>query len=192
MITALANHIADFIYSNAELSEEQRDVYVYGYEVIISSVITFVLLIITGIIFKRFFESMAFFLVFYSLRQHTGGYHADTYLKCNLIFEFNIILVMILSLIDFSFIALLSVNIVSFVLCFTSILTLAPMENKNKPISPKSKKTHKLTGLILAVVFEAISLYLLGRVRFSFCISMAMASTSLAMLINLKGRRQKS
>lgn len=190
MITALANHIADFIYSNTELSEEQRDIYVYGYEIIISSAVSFVLLIATGLIFGRLPESIVFFLTFYTLRQQTGGYHADTYLKCNLVFEINIISVMLLTLIDFPFAASLVVNISVFVLCLAVILILAPMENENKPIPPESRPKHKIAGLILTVVFEIASICLLKHIEFSFCISMAMASTAFAMLINLNGRRK--
>ena len=90
MITAIANRIADFIYSKNNLSIDERDIYVYGYEIIISSSITFLLLMVTGLLFKMILEAVVFFLVFYLLRRRTGGYHANTYLKCNFIFELNI------------------------------------------------------------------------------------------------------
>ncbi len=192
MITALANRIADFIFSNTELSEEQRSVYVYGYEIIISSAVSFFLLIVTGIVFGRLLEITAFFLVFYILRQQTGGYHADTYFKCNLIFEVNIILVMLLTLIDFPFPACIIINILSCVLCLAAILALAPVENENKPIAPDSRQKHKIAGLILTVVFEVVSVCLSGYTKFSLCISMAMVSTALAMLINLIKRRKRT
>lgn len=191
MITALANHIADFIYSNTELSEEQREIYVYGYEIIISSAISFILLIATGLIFGRLPESIVFFLVFYILRQKTGGYHADTYLKCNFIFEINIILVMMLTLIDFPFAVLIAVNIAACVLCLVTILILAPVENENKPIAPELRPKHKISALILTVIFEVASICLLGHIKFSLCISMAMASTAVAMLINIKKKEKK-
>ena len=191
MITALANHIADFIYSNTELSEEQREIYVYGYEIIISSAITFFLLIVTGLLFGRILEIMAFFIVFYMLRQQTGGYHADTYFKCNLIFEINIILAMMLTLIDFPFAVLIAVNIAAFVLCLVTILILAPLENVNKPIAPELRPKHKITALTLTFIFEAASICLLNHIKFSLCISMAMASTAIAMLINIKKKEKK-
>ena len=61
MIAYLANRIADFIYLNSNLPQDERDVYVYGYEIIISSAITFVLLITTGLVFDRLIESIVFF-----------------------------------------------------------------------------------------------------------------------------------
>lgn len=84
MITAAAKHIVDFIYSKNNLPSDERDIYVYGYEIIISTVITFALLAITGLLFGKFIEAVAFFCVFYFLRRRTGGYHAKTYFKCNL------------------------------------------------------------------------------------------------------------
>lgn len=186
MITALANYIADFIYANVEMSKEQRSIYVYGYEIIISSVLSFVLLIITGLIFGKILEITAFFIVFYMLRQQTGGYHADTYFKCNFIFEVNIVSVMLLALIDFSYEAYVGINIGAFVLCLATVFILAPMENENKPITPNLRLKHKIVALILTAIFETTSILLFSHIKFSFCISMAMTSTALAMLINIK------
>lgn len=190
MITALANRIVDFIYANTELSEEQREIYIYGYEIIISSAVTFILLVMTGLIFGRLPESIIFFLVFYILRQKTGGYHAETYLKCNLIFEINIILVMLLTLIDFSLSVLIAVNIAAYVLCIAAILILAPIENINKPIPADSRQKFKIMALVLAFIFEIASICLLKYDGFSLCISMAMASTAFAMIINQKERNK--
>jgi len=186
MITEAANHIVDFIYSKNNLSTDERDIYVYGYEIIISSGITFMLLIITGLLFGKLIEAAAFFCVFYLLRRRTGGYHANTYFKCNLIFECNILLVMILSSLNIAFFAEIIINLVSFLLCLTITIIKAPVSNPNKPISICMQKKHKAWAIILIIFFEILSIAMFKIMSFSICISLAMASTAFAMIINSK------
>ena len=189
MIAYLANRIADFIYLNINLPQDERDVYVYGYEIIISSAITFVLLITTGLVFDRLIESIVFFVVFYSLRQRTGGYHADTYFKCNLIFELNVLLVMLLSCLDISIIMQIVANLAAFLLCLITTIIKAPISNPNKPISSDMKIKHKMWAVVLLVFFELCALIGFDRRSISICISLAMASTAIAMIITHERRK---
>ncbi len=186
MINTAANHIVDFIYSKGNLSADERDIYVYGYEIILSSGISFLLLIITGLLFGKLLEAAAFFGVFYFLRQRTGGYHANTYFKCNLIFECNVLLVMILASANVDFYAGIIINLVSFFACLVMTAIKAPISNPNKPIPEGMRKNHKVCAMALTIFFEILSVAVFGAKSFSICISLAMASTALAMIINSK------
>lgn len=190
MITAIANRIVDFIYSKNNLLADERDIYVYGYEIILSSCITFLLLIGTGLLFGKLAEAIVFFLTFYLLRQRTGGYHADTYFKCNLIFELNVILVMIAASVDMAFYAKAGINSVSFLLYLAMAIIMAPVSNPNKPIPKEMRKKHKAWAIGLAVVFEILSIAVFNVGSISTCISLAMASTAFAMMINSEDRRK--
>lgn len=192
MITAIANRIVDFIYSKNNLLVDERDIYVYGYEIIISSGITFLLLIVTGLLFGKLLEAVVFFLVFYFLRQRTGGYHADTYFKCNLIFELNVILIMILASVNIGFLAKIVINLVSFLLCLTLTIIKAPVSNPNKPIPKGMRKKHKAWAIGLAMFFEVFSIVVFDIGSISTCISLAMASTTFAMIINSEDRRKST
>lgn len=190
MITALANRIADFIYSKNNLLIDERDIYVYGYEIIISSGITFLLLIVTGLLFGKLTEAIAFFLVFYLLRRRTGGYHADTYLKCNLIFELNVILAMIAASVNIVFYAKTVINSVSFLLYLIVAFIKAPASNPDKPIPKEMQKKHKTWAIGLAMFFEILSVVVFDIGSISTCISLAMVSTAFAMMINSEDRRK--
>lgn len=186
MITAIANRIVNFIYSKDNLLIDERDVYVYGYEIILSSCITFLLLISTGLLFGLPIEAVTFFIVFYLLRRRTGGYHANTYLKCNLFFETNIILAMILASLNFNFFVKTIINVTSFLFCLILTIVKAPISNENKPISKRMRKRHKIWSISLAICFETISVFVFNNSSISICISLAMASTAFAMIINSK------
>lgn len=89
MINKIANCIADFVCDKKmhEKNDYERAILVYGYEIILSSALSFAAVIVFGVAFCKLFEAIIFFLTFYFIRRRTGGYHADTYFKCNLIFS---------------------------------------------------------------------------------------------------------
>lgn len=93
-------------------ADEVQDFYRYGIEITISSMLNIVLVLLMGALTGHLLESVIYLAVFIAVRVITGGYHADTYFRCNL-------------LMCSTFIA------TAFVFC--------PVENKNKPIE-KDKK----------------------------------------------------
>lgn len=134
MIKKLSTLISNQFVKHNIISEDTQDVYTYGVEITISSLIGFILVIIIGIIFKSLMQIMIFYVIFLALRSMTGGYHASTYLKCNTIFSFISMFTLLFS--KASSEIHLSVGIITlfFVPAVAIFLRLAPVENPNKPI----------------------------------------------------------
>ncbi len=88
MIKKLSTLIFNQFVKHNIISEDAQDVYTYGVEITISSLIRFILVTIIGIIFKSLMQAMIFYVIFVALRSMTDGYHASIYLKCNTIFSF--------------------------------------------------------------------------------------------------------
>ena len=86
MIHRISKRIANFLLFNNVINKEEIDVYIYGYEMILSSLIDFMIVLITSILFNEFIYMTSFFVMFVSTRLYTGGYHADTCLQCKLVF----------------------------------------------------------------------------------------------------------
>ncbi len=86
MIKKLSTLISNQFVKRNIISEDAQDVYTYGVEITISSLIGFILVTTIGIIFKSLMQAIIFYVIFVALRSITGGYHASTYLKCNTIF----------------------------------------------------------------------------------------------------------
>ena len=63
MITSLAQHIAVFLLKNEIIDSEKLDIYIYGFEIIISSVISILIGLIFGITFSQFLECTLFLIV---------------------------------------------------------------------------------------------------------------------------------
>lgn len=86
MIHNLSEIITNFLASKKVINENESDIYIYGYETFFSGVIDLIITLILGILFRRLITAIVFFVMFVSVRMYTGGYHADSYLKCKMIF----------------------------------------------------------------------------------------------------------
>lgn len=93
MITSLAQYITGILLKNNIIVNEHLDIYIYGFEVLISGALSLFIGLILGLIFSQLVECIVFLIVFVTLRKYCGGYHADTYLKCNTVFAINIAIV---------------------------------------------------------------------------------------------------
>lgn len=83
MIEKLSTSITNFFIDQDIIDPAEEAVYKYGTEVTISTLLGYFLIISTGIVLGRFFDSLLFLACFVSIRLFAGGYHADTYVKCN-------------------------------------------------------------------------------------------------------------
>ncbi len=83
----LVSKIVTFLTEQEVISSESdvQDFYRYGIEISISSFLNIFLVLLLGIIINHIAESIIFLLLFILIRSFTGGYHADTYFRCNLL-----------------------------------------------------------------------------------------------------------
>ena len=65
----LANTITDYYIRKKIIAEEKREIYSYGFKLIIADVINYVIIISLGIVFNRLIESIAFLITLCGLRQ---------------------------------------------------------------------------------------------------------------------------
>ena len=95
MFHAISEKIAEFIIGENEEQKDNREVLIYGIEILISDVVNLIVVLLTGLLFGHILCSLVFFISFAVLREKTGGYHANTHLKCNMVLAINTILVML-------------------------------------------------------------------------------------------------
>ena len=84
MIKSSANKVTSFLYYNKYIDSDKYDyeVYLYGFEALIASILNSVAILLIGLLFDRFIDSIVFLACYCPLRQYSGGYHADTYKRC--------------------------------------------------------------------------------------------------------------
>ena len=154
MIAGLAKIVTDFFLKNNVIDREDTDVYQYGNEIIISSLFDLLIVLVVGLIYNALINSLLFFVPFFLLRSFSGGYHANTYLKCKIVFLINISLSLFLSTYASSVYEIYSLVLLLLFSIFV-IWGFAPIENENKPLSEEeiiiNSKRSKIIGIILFV-----------------------------------------
>lgn len=68
------------------ITEEDFSIYQYGFEIIFSTILGFLITIGIGFLLRMEILSILYYIIFVTLRQLTGGYHADSYFKLQLDF----------------------------------------------------------------------------------------------------------
>ena len=86
MIAQIAETVSAFFYSMDVIDEEEKGKSRYGIEIIISTIIGFSVIIISGILLSKTNLAIAYLICIVPIRMYTGGYHAKTYFKCNIVF----------------------------------------------------------------------------------------------------------
>ena len=132
-----------------ENDSDKKEICEYGLEILIAYIFYFLFFIVLSVITSTFLESIAFLMGFMILRNFAGGFHANTYLKCHLMFGINHIL--FIALVYFVptdlYIAInISVSIISVVL----VLILAPIDHKNRRFT-KGEYKHFRTASVICV-----------------------------------------
>ena len=136
------------------------DIYKYGVEITISSIIGFILILIIGLIFKSLMQALIFYIIFIILRSFTGGYHASSYLKCNLIFSIVASLVIFFSKAATEVRFSTGIINILFLPALSVFIWLAPIENPNKLIEKKRRIYFKTGSVLAAVILYILSLIL--------------------------------
>ena len=172
MITSISKKLASYLCRKNIIDKDKKEIYQYGYEVLISGLIGFAIVIILGILMNRFIESLLFLGVFVPVRQLTGGYHADSYLKCNIVFTVVFLVVMLVTEAMVSTISIIYMIILTAVFML-AVYEFAPMENPNKPLDE-----NQIVSAIIS--FTSIVVYFMNR---RIAILMAMTLFSIAFLM---------
>jgi len=155
MIHSLASNIALFFATNHQIKLEEKEVYVYGMEFVISTVVNFFIILLISVCIGRLWESIAYVSGFILLRRYIGGYHATTHMNCFLTFLFvysaNMLVVLFLKNSDNRIISILLVSIV-LILVFLQ----KPVTNRNKHITSVDYCDYILKSRILMLLINLI------------------------------------
>ena len=84
----MLHRIAEMIVSHFEergiinASEQEREVYIYGFDIAIYGVTSTLSVILVGLLFSRLPETLLLLTVFYTNQTLGGGFHANSHLSC--------------------------------------------------------------------------------------------------------------
>lgn len=164
MVNKISASVADYFLKNNLIQEKETDIYIYGLQLIISSILGILVILFCGIMLKKIIDSIIFLFCFITLRRYSGGYHADSYLKCNLCFISTFLVteaVIIFTQVNYE-------NFLSVGMFCTSLIILlkfAPVDNKNKRLSKSQKSKNKRISLVtfMILIVTAVLLKINGK-----------------------------
>lgn len=182
MLRNISSRLTDKLIAQKEFCHYDRDVYIYGIELIISTLAGLISIIGVSKLYSCTILGVIFIIFFVPLRLFTGGYHANTYGKCYFvsILSFGILL----SIQYFSWNKISSLFwlflllVADFYICKN-----APMINRNQEISPQKKQISK--AMARKIVFVEGVLILLLAIVDKRIMSMAVLSVWLVVIFML-------
>lgn len=165
MISKLSEFLAERMLSNGTISDEDKELYVYGLFMLLSQLMFFVITVIFGIILNCILESIVFYISFQFIRKYAGGYHASTETRCEIMSTLSIlaciVVIRLSKTYDFQT-ALLIVSAVS----AACAAVLCPLDTPEKPLSENEFKYFRKVSLtILSVIALFVILSYFSRLK---------------------------
>ena len=177
----IINKITGYWVTKGIIAEEDKDIYIYGLDLVLFSVLNLLIITLTAAITGRLFESTLLLAITIPLQMLGGGYHAKTHLNCFLITYIGwwcaILLAPNINSVTAICLALFSVIVV---------FILAPVANENVPISDRQSNKMKILVRIFTIIFALTSIILtnifFNRQIISSLIAVGLAAVALSML----------
>lgn len=165
---------ADFLTIRLGENHQKRNVYYYGLQIIIGSILKFFLLLTTSLLLGIFRSTLITVSVFSTFRMFVGGYHMDSYGKCIMV-SFGLFIVAGLigqyTYVYWSFPFL--IGFISLVFCgaLFIIIKYAPKDNPHKPITnPAQIRKFKILSICYICAWLAVTLFLVYQRSYLYSI----------------------
>lgn len=165
MISLLSKNIARFFYENDIIRKEKIEICEYGFELIISTFIGFIITLTIGLMFRELMASLLYYCLFVGIRLFTGGYHAKTHLTCKLILTSGCLFVL------FGLKIVITANnpkliyLFCILLYLISVFLFTPIEHINAPMSNESKLRNRKISIITALIIAVLNIITIDSFR---------------------------
>lgn len=160
MIKSCADKVTSYLIERETIEDEEFEIYSYGFETLIAFIVNIAVILIIGYLLNKFTETLLFLCFYCPIRQFSGGFHAENYRRCLLVFitlylSNTYILDKLMNLHTDIFITIISI------ISYAGIIFLSPQEHRNNPLSNKERKKYKkivtyLSSFLLVISFLGI------------------------------------
>ncbi|MDN5308253.1 MAG: accessory regulator [Eubacteriaceae bacterium] len=178
MIGKTADKFVDF----GLVEANDKELFTYGFRLAILMSINIISIILMGIAFKMFVNSVIFLIVFFVIRSYSGGFHARGPKRC---YFYSLVLIMITFYIMQRTIGYHIIWLIALIVATSIIFLLSPVEAKKKSLTLKEKQVFgRKTKIILCVLMiVSISSYCLNLMGVFISITSALLLDALLLVI---------
>ena len=161
MVKACADKITSYLIKKETIENEEFEIYSYGFETLIAFIVNIVAILIVGYILDRFIETLIFLCFYCPIRQFSGGFHAENYRRCLLVFitlYLSNIFILNKILHNDRTVFMIVITIISYI----GIIYLSPQEHRNNPLSNEERKLYRkivirISSFLIALSFIGIN-----------------------------------
>lgn len=146
------------------IKESDRELYEYGYKLLVLEIINVSALILIGLLFHCLIHMALFAVVYIPLRSYAGGYHASTPIGCAIfsaILEMAIAAALRFSLFDFLLPGMYAITFVAQIIIWLH----APVEAVRKPLGDEQKQKFRHITRTILLIEAAVILVLCMKNR---------------------------
>ena len=190
MIKRLADKLTKFICSHIDIPPEMADVYKYGFEITISSLLNIIFVLCCGLIIGDIFASVVYLLVFIPIRLFAGGYHATSYVRCNIamVAAFLLTYALYRTLIWLN----TDIRILEAILLANGlpIIIFSPVKNPHKELTPDKAKKFRVISIVIYICLSALALAaILFNIKYGILMIVTLTAVSVMILIEILMQR---
>ena len=190
MISKLSEKAAEKLLVQDNLSQEDRELYVYGFFMFFSQAFYFLQAIIWGVFFRIPLESAMFYIMFSIIRGYAGGVHASRESVCMICTSLSLLICVAAMKVclEHSLIVAPSIILTVSTIC---ILILSPLDSEEKQVLASEKKEYRKKSYLFTalIVSAAILAFICG---FSIFFYPCTASLFLESLLLILGKVKES
>ncbi len=181
----LVNKIIGNLIENSSIDVTDVEVYKFGVETILLKALHYTSYLIIALCMNKLLELAIIFVVFYTFRRNTGGYHAQTRIGCYLFSCAVIFLSLFATEVNFSWQGAAIISILDIII----LLILSPVKNSNRNLDEEDEEYFKHRLKILSVIFSVVYIATLG-LRAKYFIALYTIGLTMDTLLTILGKLQ--
>lgn len=157
MISSLSSIITEALYKSQVIAEEDKELYTYGFFVLLSKTLFFLVSALFGWMFGVLWESMVFYILFSTLRSYAGGFHASKESICTCCTTASLFL----SSLSIWYMERIGNAVIPFcilVVCGAVVYLLAPLDSEDKPLTRAEMVLYRQKTRVIDIAMVIISI----------------------------------
>ena len=181
----LSSRISDVLVMGGIIKDTDRDKCSYGIDIMFSSVMQLLLILIISVFIGNIVETLLFFLMFIPLRIYAGGYHADSRGRCFIILV--CVYIIFCFLVEIESERLYAVMIcVGLVFSMFMVLITAPVLHSRKHLTKNEINVFRKIAILICcseTIIVLVGMFTVGPNKYVLSCECGQIAVSLSMLL---------
>lgn len=157
MISSLSGIITEALCKSQVIAEEEKELYLYGFFVLLSKGLLFLVSALFGWMFGVLWESIVFYIMFSTLRSYAGGFHASKESVCT----FCTTAALFLSSLSIWYMERIGNPTIPFYILVVSgavVYLLCPLDSEDKPLTSNELALYRQKTRLIVALISIISI----------------------------------